>query len=468
MLAPSVGASMGPHGPHLRPGSWLRPHPQVDPMVQTSLAPTAAPTQHRAPDPRGPLHPSKLFAGQQFVVVGGTGFLGKVWLSMLLHRFADIGHVWLLVRPKGVQDAPARFWAQVASSEVFEPLRERYPGPAFEAFLKEKITPVGGDIKKTNMGFDDALVTQLRDNVAAVVNVAGVVDFNPPLDEALDVNAFGLTNLINFAKAVHAPVLHTSTCYVAGYRTGFIAEVDPCEVPFPRAAGAPGARLIAPPKHLPVDRKLDRSHWDPENEIRESMDVIEHTRHRCEDAFRQSLFLDDAKRNLESRGEPCRGTALRDELAEVKRRFTRERLIEAGKERALYWGWPNIYTYTKSIGEQVLANSGVPYTIVRPAVIESASEYPFPSWNEGINTSAPFLYMALKGQIQFPNDPAVHLDIIPVDMVASGMLASMAELLDGSHCPTYQYGSTDTNGCTMSRYLELVGLYKRKRWQDGG
>jgi long-chain acyl-CoA synthetase len=49
-----------------------------------------------------------------------------------------------------------------------------------------------------------------------------------------------------------------------------------------------------------------------------------------------------------------------------------------GTERAKYWGWTNTYTYTKSLGEQVLAGSGLPFTIVRPAVIESSIASPFP------------------------------------------------------------------------------------------
>lgn len=414
-----------------------------------------------------PLYPSRIFAGKRFIVVGGTGFLGKVWVSMFLHRFPEIDHVFLMVRAKGAQTPEERFWAEIASSPSFDPLRDRYPGAEFERFMKRKITPLPGDVALPKLGFSDEILGGMG-GIDAVVNVAGVVDFDPPLDEALDVNAFGVNNLIELARHLDAPIMHTSTCYVAGYRTGLIAEVDPREVPFPRAEGAPGARLIAKPEGIPVDRKLERSHWDPQNEIRECLDVIKHTRHRCEDQFRQSLFLDEAKKNLKRRGEPCRGRALEEELHNVKRKFTRDRLIEAGQERALYWGWPNIYTYTKSIGEQVLAASGVPYTIVRPAVVESSCEYPFPSWNEGINTSAPFIYMALKGQIQFPNDPEVHLDIIPCDMVTSGMIAALAELIEGTQKPVYQFGETDTNPCTMARYLELIGLYKRKKLQDGG
>ena len=63
----------------------------------------------------------------------------------------------------------------------------------------------------------------------------------------------------------------------------------------------------------------------------------------------------------------------------------------------------------------------MPFTIVRPAVLRVDDRvYPFPGWNEGINTSAPLIYLATKGQVQFPGDHDVHLDFIPVDMVAAG------------------------------------------------
>ncbi|APR83693.1 Long-chain-fatty-acid CoA ligase [Minicystis rosea] len=412
-------------------------------------------------DDRGPLLPSKVFAGRRLVVVGGTGFLGKVWVSMVLHRFPEIAHMYLLVRPKADQTPEERFWSQIATSPVFDPLRERFPGDAFEAFLREKITPVAGDVVNPLLGISPDLVQELRGKIDAVVNVAGVVDFNPPLDEALEVNAFGVNNLVALAKELGAKVMHTSTCYVAGYRTGLIEEVDPRAVPFPRAEGETWYGAAS------RERTLDRSHWDPQREIDECLDLVKQARHRGGDAFRQSAFLDEAKAALEARGEPCRGKPLADEVAKVKRRFIERQLVDAGLERAIFWGWTNIYTYTKSIGEQVLAASGVPFTIVRPAVIESSSVYPFPGWNEGINTSAPFLYMASQGQVQFPADRDVHLDIIPVDMVTSGMIASLAELIEGTAPAVYQYGSTDTNACRMPRYMELAGLYKRRQVFEG-
>lgn len=408
-----------------------------------------------------PLEPSRLLRGRRFVVVGGTGFLGKVWIAMLLDRFPDIEHMHLLVRPKRDQNPEERFWAQIATSAVFDPLRAKYPGTAFEDFLRAKITPIAGDVVLPHLGLSEELIHELSGRTDAVVNVAGVVDFNPPLDEALEVNAFGVNNLVALAKRLDAKVLHTSTCYVAGYRSGLIEELDPREVPFPRSTGETWFGASSP------WRTLDRSHWDPQREIAECLDLVKMARHRCEDAFRQSAFLDEAKENLKQRGEPCRGSALDDELAKVKRKFVERQLTQAGKERAHFWGWTNIYTYTKSIGEQVLASSGVPFTITRPAVVESSIEFPFPGWNEGINTSAPILYMATHGQIQFPGDHNVHLDVIPVDMVCAGMIAALAELLDGSHKAVYQYGTTDTNACRMTRMLEITGLYKRKLVHEG-
>src|SRR4051812_45797043 len=106
------------------------------PHMGAPQAGSAAP--HPSPATK-PLLPSRIYAGKRLVVVGGTGFLGKVWVSMLLHRFPDIAHLYLLVRPKADQSPDERFWSQIATSPVFDPLRERYPGEGFEAFLKDKI-----------------------------------------------------------------------------------------------------------------------------------------------------------------------------------------------------------------------------------------------------------------------------------------------------------------------------------------
>ena len=77
-----------------------------------------------APAPQSPLDVRGLLSGARLLVMGGTGFLGKVWWGMLLDRFPDVEHIWLVCRPKKGMTSEQRFWKEVAPSEVFEPLRQ--------------------------------------------------------------------------------------------------------------------------------------------------------------------------------------------------------------------------------------------------------------------------------------------------------------------------------------------------------
>ncbi len=404
----------------------------------------------------------RVFRGARLLVLGGTGFLGKVFWSMLLDRYPDVERIYLVVRPKGAASPEARFWSDVATSEALGPLRRAH-GDRYEAFLREKVVPIDGDMGRPLCGIDPALVREIAGAIDAVVNVAGVVDFNPSLDDAIAANAFGAQNLVALGRALggaqngaqngaghrRAAIYHTSTCYVAGSRKGPIYEADPRSTPFPRAP------------------ELGAAAWDPEREIAECLDLVAQARHRADDAFRQTEFADAARKNLAARGDPVHGDAYDAELARVKRRFVAERIIEGGLDRATHWGWPNIYTYTKSIGEQVIARSGLPFTIARPACCESCEEFPERSYSEGINTSAPLLYLMMKGQVQILAGH-VPLDLIPTDMVVAGMLLALAELVEGTAAPVYQFGASDVNPCTAQRFGEMVGMYKRKFFQRGG
>ncbi len=219
---------------------------------------------------------------------------------------------------------------------------------------------------------------------------------------------------------------------------------------------------------FPRSDELGKELWDPEREIADCLDVIAQAKHREGDAFRQSEFRETAKKNLLKRGEPTVGAPFESELAKVRRKWVASRLVEAGIERATHWGWPNTYTYTKAIGEQIIAKSGVPHTITRPACCETTIEYPFRGWNEGISTTVPFMYLAMKGQTHLPGGRDAILDLIPSDMVASGMILALLELLEGTQAPIYQLGAADVNPCSSARYGELGGLYKRKHWQRKG
>ncbi len=103
---------------------------------------------------------------------------------------------------------------------------------------------------------------------------------------------------------------------------------------------------------------------------------------------------------------------------------------------------------------------------MRPSIVESALSYPFPGWNEGFTTTAPIIFLVLKGQTQIPADEKLILDITPVDQVASVMLAVTAQACVEEPQLVHQAATGDANPANMDRIIGLVGLYKRRHFQE--
>ena len=94
-----------------------------------------------------------------------------------------------------------------------------------------------------------------------------------------------------------------------------------------------------------------------------------------------------------------------------------------GTRRANELGWPNTYTFTKSLAESLIHKhgAGLPVAIVRPSIVETSISTPFQGWNEGINTSASLSYLLGTYFRQLPSNARKRLDIIPVHTVCRGM-----------------------------------------------
>ena len=82
------------------------------------------------------LSPTEIYRDRKIFLIGSTGFLGKVTLSMLLHRFPSVGKIYLTVRARSQEESETRFWNNIITAPPFDPLRERY-GSALEGFLKD-------------------------------------------------------------------------------------------------------------------------------------------------------------------------------------------------------------------------------------------------------------------------------------------------------------------------------------------
>ena len=72
------------------------------------------------------LSPTEIYNDRKIFLIGSTGFLGKVTLSMLLHRFPNVGKVYVTVRARSQEESETRFWNNIITAPPFDPLRERY------------------------------------------------------------------------------------------------------------------------------------------------------------------------------------------------------------------------------------------------------------------------------------------------------------------------------------------------------
>jgi long-chain acyl-CoA synthetase len=396
------------------------------------------------------LSPTEIYRDRSIFLIGSTGFLGKVTLSMLLHRFPNIGKIYVTVRARSQEESETRFWNNIITAPPFDPLRERY-GSALEGFVRDKVIVRGGDIAETNFGYTEEQAQAIADDIDVIINSAGNVTFNPTLESGLRTNVVGTQNVIAFARRMKRPALvHVSTCFVAGNRSGAVWESDPVLGYFPRQHEMQG-----------VEFSVDQ-------EIADCAKLADRVREEARDAMMTARFRDLARKRLNEEGRDVDDPdALGLAVARERKVWTRTRLTDLGVERAAWWGWPNIYTYTKSLGEQlVAAETGMVRSIVRPSIVESALAYPFPGWNEGFTTTAPIIFLVRKGQAKIPANDKLILDITPVDQVASVMLAVAAQACVEEPRLVYQAATGDSNPNNMERIIGLVALDKRRHFQE--
>jgi HAD superfamily hydrolase (TIGR01490 family) len=144
-----------------------------------------------------------------------------------------------------------------------------------------------------------------------------------------------------------------------------------------------------------------------------------------------------------------------DDAERRRRAWVDRRLVEYGRARAQTLGWPDVYTLTKALGERVAeeaARDGVPVSIVRPSIVESALRHPYPGWIEGFKMAEPIILAYGRGNIpEFPGIPEGIVDLIPVDLVVNAMLAVGASRPKGK--PRYYHVCSGSRN--PLRYREL-------------
>ncbi|MGI9622317.1 MAG: HAD-IB family hydrolase [Acidimicrobiales bacterium] len=370
-------------------------------------------------------------AGKRIAITGSTGFLGTALVERLLRGVPDCELV-LLVRP-GRRSATKRVERDILRNDAFDRLRERHGRDGFQVLAAERIHAVAADISTDGLGLDDA-GRELLSSCDVVVHSAAAVSFDEPLDRAAEVNLMGPVRLVRTLQelGVRPHLVAVSTCYVAGSRKG----------------DAPEMPLVASPFYVPID-------W------RAEVDAARRTRDYVEDDSRRVARLEEfqtaARNELGAAGTP----ALSAKTEQLRERWVKEQMVDAGRTRAASLGFPDAYAFTKALAEQAMEEirDDIPLSIVRPSIIESAWAEPRPGWIRGFRMAEPIIMNYGRGTLkEFPGIPEGIIDVIPVDLVAAAIVAVAAES-PPEELSIVQVASGGCNPVKISRLTDLIHDY---------
>jgi alcohol-forming fatty acyl-CoA reductase len=375
-----------------------------------------------------------LLAGKKIVMTGVTGFIGEQLLWKILTELPETTPS-VLVRRKGSASARDRMIA-VVKKPIFTDVREAAGGAA--ELLDSRLEIIEGDLPN---------VPQLPVDLDIVVHCAGDVSFDPPIDQAFATNVIGTKALLDrmleavtddhgqWRKMPH--YVHISTAYTAGRRRGAIPEAPQAhniDYDAEAAAGIAMRDLI-------------------EAESRTSVQLAK-LRKEAEREHRQAGFLTTA--------------------ADTERRrieWVEAELIKAGTERARSLGWTDVYTFTKALGERVVADVGrdVHVSIVRPAIVESSWLHPYPGWIEGFKMAEPLILAYGRGELpEFPATPEAVVDIVPCDHVVNAILAVCATQPEIGNPEFYHVNSGARNPLNFKDLYSYIRAYFLEHPFEGG
>jgi fatty acyl-CoA reductase len=358
-------------------------------------------------------------SGKRILLTGVTGFVGEALVERLLSDFPDT-HLVLLVRSQSTRTAADRV-TELVTRPAFTTLRESLGADGVAALLGQRVTVVDGSLEN---------VPALPSGLDIVIHCAGDVSFDPPIDAALDVNLLGTMRLLDAVRATgdRPHFLYVSTAYVAGLRRG--------PVPEERLSLAADWRAEVDAAH--------RLRADVEARSR-NPDVLRKLRHEAEVEHRRS------------------GPSAVAADVEVRRRdWVQRELVDAGRERARSLGFADVYTLSKALTEKAVeeAVGDIPLSVVRPSIIESALQRPFPGWIEGFKMAEPIILAYGRGELpEFPAVPDGVLDVIPVDLVVGAILAVAAQPREPKATEYFHVSSGARNPLGFHRLYELVREY---------
>lgn len=362
--------------------------------------------------------------GAHVLLTGATGFLGQATLERLLSGYPAT-RISLLIRSRGGVPARRRL-DSLLRKPVFRGWRQRAGESAWQQAVTERVTVIEG-------GLGDAV---LPGDLDVVIHGASTVSFDPPIDEAFATNVSGVANLYRALAVAGADphVVHVSTAYVAGVRKGVVAEAA-------------------------LEHAVD---W------RGELDGAREARVAAERDSRRPETLRRVRAQAHGEHGKAGPQSVAAAAEQARLDWVRQRLVEYGRARAQSLGWPDVYTFTKALGERVAeqqwaAEGHHRLSVVRPAIVESALRHPYPGWIDGFRMADPLIVAYGRGILpEFPGLPDSVLDIIPVDLVVNAMLAVAAAPPPPGEPGYFHVGSGSRNPLPIRAMYEIVREYFRQ------
>ncbi|GAC1687769.1 MAG: HAD-IB family hydrolase [Candidatus Dormibacteraceae bacterium] len=371
--------------------------------------------------------------GKTILVTGSTGFLGKSIVEKCLRTIPDVGRINLAIRSSARRPAAERLEREVLSSPAFKRLKEELGEEVFAKLVKAKLAVIEIDLGRDGLGLSDGGREQLRE-CEIVIHSAAAVEFDNPVDLSAQTNLMGAARMVEALKATGARphLVHISTAYVGGMLRGLVRE------------------------EAPLDPGLN---W------RHEAEVLTKLRGPVEEESRTPEVLNRLAREARSRMGPAGTPAVARATERLRDRWVKDRLVERGRVHARAMGFADIYSFTKAMAEHAVVelHGDIPLSIVRPSIIESALDEPFPGWLEGFRMAEPLILAFGRGVLRdFSGLPDSVLDIIPADFVVNTVLAVAANPPSDTKPRVYHAASGSRNPLRFRDMTDAAARYFAK------
>ncbi len=368
--------------------------------------------------------------GKTILVTGSTGFLGKSIVEKCLRSIPEIGRINLAIRSSARRPAAERLEREVLSSPAFKRLKDQLGEDSFARLVKEKLAVLELDLGRDGLGLTDAGREQLR-ACDVVIHSAAAVEFDNPADLSAQTNLLGAARMVEAVKAAgtRPHLVHVSTAYVGGMLRGLVREEAP---------------------------------HDPGLNWRHEAAVLSSLRAPVEEESRSPEVLGRLRREATARMGPAGTPAVARATERLRDRWVKDRLVERGRVHANAMGFADIYSFTKAMAEHAIVelHGDVPLSIVRPSIIESALEEPFPGWLEGFRMAEPLILAFGRGILtDFSGLPDAILDIIPADFVVNTVLAVAANPPPADKPRVYHAASGSRNPLRFREMTEQAAIF---------